>query len=136
MSLILWVAEPLAFEDMSKMTTTVVADNLRPHHAKTGIGLLSHGARYGIPERGPSAAGVELVVCFVKRRVAAGAFVDAGIGVVLVVRAGTGHLGALLSEDAELLYIYVSNFVLVEGRVVDVPGDSCACHSPSGFCTG
>jgi hypothetical protein len=43
------------------------------------------------------------VVRLVERCLAAAACVDAGIGVVLVERAGPGRLGALLAEDAELL---------------------------------
>jgi len=135
-SLILGVTEPLALEDMSQVTPAVIADNLRPHHAKTGVRLLSHRARNGIPERRPPAARVELVVCLVEGRFAAGALVDAGVGVVLVVCAGAGHFGAFLSEDAELLYRGVSDYALMIRTGIVVPGDSCACHSPSGFWTG
>jgi len=134
-SLILRVTEPLALEDMSQVSPTVIANNLRPHHSKTGVRLLSHSARYGIPERGPPAARVELVVCLVEGRFATGALVDAGVGVVLVEFAGAGHFGAFLTEDAELLYRGVSDYALMIGTVI-VPGDSCACHSPSGFWTG
>ena len=56
MPLVLWIAKSLALENMSQMTSTVVAYNLRPHHAKTRVRLLSDGARDGIPEGGPSAA--------------------------------------------------------------------------------
>jgi len=104
MSLILWVSEPLALEDMSQVTSTIIADNLCPHHAKTRVGLLSDSARYGIPECGPSAARVELVVCFIERRVASNACIDTGVRVVFVEFTGTRHLSALLSEDSELLW--------------------------------
>jgi hypothetical protein len=103
MPLVLGVAKPLALEDMSKMSATVVAHNLRPHHAKAGVWSLSNSAWYSIPECRPTAARIEFVVRFVERRVAAGARVDAGVRVMLVVCAGAGHFGALLAEDAELL---------------------------------
>lgn len=113
MPLVLWIAKSLALENMSQVTSTVVAYNLRPHHAKTRVRLLSDSARHGIPEGGPSTARVELVVCFVQRCVASGARVNARVGIVLVVCAGAGHLSALLSEDAELLYGQVSKCVLM-----------------------
>ena len=113
MPLVLWIAKSLALENMSQVTSTVVAYNLRPHHAKTRVRLLSDGAWHGIPEGGPSAARVELVVCFVQRCVASGARVNARVGIVLVVCAGAGHLSTLLSEDAELLYGQVSKRVLM-----------------------
>jgi hypothetical protein len=103
MPLVLGVSEPLALEDVSEVAATVVAHNLRPHHAETGVWSLSDGAGYGIPECWPAASRVELVVCLVERRVAAGALVDAGVGVVLVVGAGARHFGALLTENAKLL---------------------------------
>jgi hypothetical protein len=136
MSLILGVTKSLSLEDVPQVTSTVVADDLRPHHTKTRVRLLSHRTWYGIPECGPSAARVELVVCFVEGRIASSALVDTGVGVVLVVSPGTGHLCALLSQNAELLYGHVSNTMRMRRLEVDVPGDSCACHSPSGFCTG
>jgi hypothetical protein len=121
------------------VTSTIIADNLRPHHAKTRVGLLSDSARYGIPECGPSAARVELVVCFVERRVASSACVDTGVRVVFVKFAGTRHLGALLSEDAELLcrrvsgcalmsrleLTYLAIAVLATRPQASVPGSSC-----------
>ena len=51
----------------------------------------------------PSAAGLELVVCFVERSVAAGAGVNSFFRHVLVVFANEGSFGSFLSEDAELL---------------------------------
>jgi hypothetical protein len=103
MSLILRVPEPLALEDVSQVPTAVVAYNLRPHHAQTRVRLLSNRVGECIPERRPSTPRVELVVRLVQRRVAAGTLVDASVWVVLVELAGTGHLGALLAENAELL---------------------------------
>lgn len=103
MSLILGVSKPLSLEDMSQMTSAVVTNNFSAHHAETWVRLLTNSAGYGVPKGRPSAAGVKLVICFVERRIAAAARVDAGVGVVLVVGAGTGGLGAFLAEDAELL---------------------------------
>lgn len=134
MPLILGVSKSLALEDMPKMSTAVVANNLRPHHAQPRIGSLSDCARDGIPEGGPAAARVELVVRFVEGRVAAGAGVHAGVGVVLVVGAGAGRFSAFLAEDAELLCELLERVRRLER--FHVPGDSCACHSPSVFCTG
>lgn len=136
MSLILGVTKPLALENMSQVTPTVVADNLRPHHAKTGVRLLSDSARYGIPERGPSAARVELVVCFVKGRVASGALVDTDIGAVLVVCAGTGHLGTLLSKDAELLYRRVSKCALMRRLKLTYQAIAVLATRPQAFAPG
>ena len=103
MSLILGVSKPLSLENMSQMTSAVVTNNFSAHHAETWVRLLTNSAGYGVPKGRPSAAGVKLVICFVERRIAAAARVDAGVGVVLVVGAGTGGLGAFLAEDAELL---------------------------------
>jgi hypothetical protein len=135
MPLILGVPEPLALEDMPKMAPAVVAHNLRPHHAETRIRSLADCARDCIPEGGPAAARIKLVVRLVEGCIAAGARVDAGVGVVLVKGAGAGRFGALLAEDAELLYDMLESVRQLE-RVADVPGESCACHSPSVFCTG
>lgn len=135
MPFILGISKPLALEDVSQMAATVVAYDLRPHHAQAGVRSLTNSVRHGIPKRWPAAARVELVVGFVERCVAGGACVDAGVGVVLVIGAGAGHFGALLAEDAELLYHDVSDHA-VPHEVENMPGDSCACHSPSVFCTG
>jgi hypothetical protein len=48
------------------------------------------------------------VVCLVKGGFAAAARVHACVGVVLIVGAGAGRLGAFLAENAELLYAGVS----------------------------
>jgi hypothetical protein len=99
MSLILRVSKSFTLENVPQMSSAVIAHNLRP----PAIGSLSNCVGEGVPEGGPSAAGIELVVCFVERRVAALAGVDAGFRVVLVEGAGAGVFGALLPEDAELL---------------------------------
>jgi hypothetical protein len=56
MPLVLGIAKALALEDMPKMSTTVVAHDLGPHHAQAGIGSLANSARHGVPEGGPAAA--------------------------------------------------------------------------------
>jgi hypothetical protein len=60
--LVLGVTKALALENVPKMSTTVVAHNLRPHHAKTRVGSLTDCAGDSIPECRPSAARVKLVV--------------------------------------------------------------------------
>ena len=85
------------------MPATVVAYDLGPHHAQTGIRLLSDSIGKCVPESWPSAAGVELVVGFVERCVAACAAVYTGVRVVLVEFTGARHFSTLLAEDAELL---------------------------------
>jgi len=102
-SLILGVSKPLALENVTQMPSAVVAYNLGPHHAQTGVRLLANSVRECVPERRPSTPRVELVVGFVERSVTSRACVDAGVRVVLVQLAGAGSLGALLAEDAELL---------------------------------
>jgi hypothetical protein len=135
MPLVLGVSKALALENMPEMSAAVVAHNLRPHHAHCAIGPLANSARHSVPEGGPAAARVEFVVCLVERCLAAAARVDAGIGVVLVEGTGPGRLGALLSENAELLWRVL---VGMRGSRYNVcaPGESCVCHSPSVFCTG
>lgn len=69
------VALPL--EDVSKMTSTVRAYNLDPLHSKCAVRVSCHSSWEGIEECWPAAAGLELVLGFVQRCVAAGAGVDA-----------------------------------------------------------
>jgi hypothetical protein len=102
-SLILRVSEALALENVPEMSTTVVAYDFRPHHAHAGVSSLADSARHCVPESGPAAAWVELVVCLVEGCVATGASVDTSVGVVLVKGTGTGRLCTFLAEDAELL---------------------------------
>jgi hypothetical protein len=136
MPLILWIAKLLALEDMPQMPTAVIAHNLRPHHAHSRVRPLSDRAGHGVPECGPAAARVELVVGLVQWRVAAGARVDAGVGVVLVEFAGAGGLGAFFAQDAELLWVVLEGCGMWKCIRGGVPGDSSVCHSPSVFCTG
>lgn len=102
MPLILWISKLLALEYVSQMSSAVVAHNFYPHHAQPRVGLLAHCARYCVPESGPAAARVELVVGFVERRVAATACVDAGSRIVLVELTGAWHFGSFLAQDTEL----------------------------------
>ena len=136
MPLILWVTESLSLEDVSKMTTAVIADNLSPHHAQARVRSLTDGAWNSVPECRPPAARVELVVRFVEGRVAAGACVHAGIRIVLIVLARAGHFGPFLAENTELLCGLLVLMPLDHGVLavsMRVPGDSWACHSPSVF---
>ena len=84
------------------MASTVVAHNLGPHHSQARVRSLAHSIWESVPKGRPAAPGVKLVICFIQRRIAAGACVDTGVGIVLVELARTGRLGALLAEDAEL----------------------------------
>lgn len=93
----------LSLEDVTKMTTTVGADNLGTLHAKGTVGVSGYSTRDGVEEGRPAAARLELVVGLVKRSFAASAGVDTLGGHVLVKVATVGCLGALFAEDAELL---------------------------------
>lgn len=84
------------------MASAVRTHDLRSLHAERAIGVASHSAGDVVEIGGPSASGFELVVCFVKRRVAGCAGIDSGIWHVLVVFAGEGRLGPFLSDDSEL----------------------------------
>lgn len=84
MPFILGISKPLPLEDVPQMPAAVVAHNLGPHHAQTGIGPLSNSVREGVPEGGPPAPRVELVVGLVERRFASSARIDTSVGVVLV----------------------------------------------------
>ena len=102
-ALVLRVAEALALENVSQVSSTVVANNLCPHHAQARVWPLAHSIWEGVPEGGPAAPGIKLVVCLVQRRIAASACVDTGVRVVLIEFARAGRLGAFLAEDAKLL---------------------------------
>jgi hypothetical protein len=56
MPLILGIPKALALENMSQMSAAVIAHNLRPHHAHSGIGALANSAWHRVPERWPPAA--------------------------------------------------------------------------------
>jgi hypothetical protein len=131
MPLILWISKPLALENVPQMSAAVIAHNLRPH----AIRLLSNRARHSVPESGPAAARVKLVVCLVERRVAARTAVHAGGRVVLIKFAGSGVFSAFLAQDTKLL-CGLSAMRTRRDYERNVPGDNCVCHSPSGFWTG
>ena len=94
----------LSLEHMSQMASTVTAHDLRSLHTESAINVSRHSAGDVIEVRRPSAAGLELVGGFVERGVAGGAGVDALGGHVLVIFAGEWGFGALVAEDAELLW--------------------------------
>lgn len=104
MPLILWIPKPLAFENMPQMTSAVVTDNFGPHHAEARVGFLSYRTRHSVPKCRPSAARVEFMIGLVEWGLAAGAFIDASVRVVLVVLGRAGHFSALFTEDAELFW--------------------------------
>lgn len=87
------------------MAATIRAHNLDALHTECAVRVSSYCAWEGIEEGGPSAAGLELVLRFVKWCVAACACVDAFSGHVLVVFAYEGSFGSLLAKDAELLWL-------------------------------
>jgi hypothetical protein len=62
-----------------------------------------HGAWDVVKVCWPSAAGLELVVGFVQRRIAASASVYTGLGLVFVVFSGERGFGPFLAKDTELL---------------------------------
>lgn len=94
----------LALEHMSQVASAVAANNLRPLHAESAVCVPCDGARDCVEESRPAAAGLELVLGRVDGRVAAGTVIGAGARGVLIVLAGEGRFGALLAEDAELLW--------------------------------
>ena len=87
------------------MPATITAHDLRPAHAQRPILMPRHRTRDAVKVRRPAAAGLELVLRGVQRRVAARAVVRAGAGRVLVVGACEGGFGRGLPEDAELLCV-------------------------------
>ena len=71
---------------------------------------MSHNSpRHRIKERRPAAARLELVSCFVERRIAGGTIVGALGRKVFIVLAGEGGFCALLADDAELLCDTLAN---------------------------
>jgi hypothetical protein len=104
MPFVLWVSKLLALENVTQMSTTVIAHNLSAHHAQSPILLLSYSTGNRVPEGGPSTPRLKLVVRFIKWRVAGTAGIDAGVGGVLIIFAAARHLGPFLAENAELLW--------------------------------
>ena len=93
----------LPLKDMAKMPPTVPAHNLGAAHAERVILMPHDCAGNSIEESWPTTARLELVGCFVERRVACSACVDSGGRQVLVVLAAEWSLGAFFAQDAELL---------------------------------
>lgn len=93
----------LSLEDVTKVSTTVGANNLSTLHTKGTVDMSGHSTRNSIEKGRPTAARLELVVCLVEGSFTAGAGVDTLGGHVLVKVAAVGGLGALFAEDAELL---------------------------------
>ncbi len=88
--------ELFPMEYVTEMPAAMVAENLHP--ASVRIRFPPHGPREFVVEAGPPAAGMELVLRTVKRRVA----VPADIGTsrfVIAVFPGKGHLGSLVQDD-------------------------------------
>ncbi len=96
----------LALEDVAEMAAAVGADDLGAGHAKGAVLVAGDGAGDAVKVGRPAAAGLELVVGRVERRLTAGAGVDARLGEVLVGRSRVGRLRALFPQDLELLCGY------------------------------
>lgn len=94
----------LALEHVAKVAAAVGAYDLGPCHAEGAVLMPRHGPRDAVEVGRPAAARLELVRGLVQGRLARGAGVDALGRVVLVVLAREGRLGALFSQDAELLW--------------------------------
>ena len=105
MPLIRRCGEPLAFENVSKMTTTVIADNFSPLHAKGVVHVSLDGTGNRIKVSRPSTAWLELVIGCVKWRITASAVVHTLCGIVRVIFTSPRRLGALFTEDLELFCI-------------------------------
>jgi hypothetical protein len=105
------------------VAAAVGAHNLGALHAEGAVAAAQHGARHGVEEGRPAAAAAELVRGAVQRGVAARARVGALRREVLVEGARVRGLGALLAEDAELLWAVVSpGWAMVAGRAYRATG--------------
>lgn len=98
---------PFPFKDVTKVTPTVAANDLRPLHSQTAIHVSLDSSRDGVKVRRPAASGLEFVVCRVERSVAGRTVVYTLRRVVRIVLAGAGTFGSFLAEDAELLCFHV-----------------------------
>jgi len=94
--------KPLALEHMPQVAPALGADDLRARHAPGFVLDALDGAGHGVEEGRPAAAGLEFGVGGVEGRVAGGAGVGAGGGVVLVVGSGGGWFGRFLADYSEL----------------------------------
>ena len=93
-----------ALKNMTQVTPTIRAHDLRPHHTERVVRMSSNRAGDVIEVRRPSATRLELLVGCVKGSVAGGTSVDARLSEVLVVFARASVFCALLPQDAELLW--------------------------------
>lgn len=71
---------PFSFEHMTKVATTVAANDFRSLHTEHIVCMSCNCARNRVEVCGPAAAGFEFVVGFVKGYVTAGASVDTRVG--------------------------------------------------------
>jgi len=94
--------ETLPFENMSQMTTTSGACDLRAGHAKSTIFVSSDGSRDGIEESGPTTTRIELRSALVERCSARSAAVNTFL-IEFVVLARPWPLSSFLSNYLELL---------------------------------
>jgi hypothetical protein len=121
----------LALKHMSKMSTTVGADDLRPGHSERAVCVSRHSAWDVVEVCRPSAARLEFVVCLVEWRIASGARVDTLFRQMLVIFSGEWSFSSLFTQDAELFW---NSTVLVTARRLgrlreDIPLLRTACHS-------
>lgn len=93
----------LALEHVSKMSTTVAANNFCPGHSERAVGASRHGAWDVVEVCRPSTARLEFVVCLVERRIAGGAGIDTLFRHMLVIFSSEWSFSALFAEDAELV---------------------------------
>lgn len=94
---------PLTLKHMAQMATTTRTDNLRPDDPMCPILPPQDLSRQIFVKRWPATARLELRPGLVQRRAAPRAGIHPLWGIVLVVFPRPGGLGALLSQDAELL---------------------------------
>lgn len=140
MALIRRVGEALALEDVAEVAAAVGTGDLDSFHEHAGVLEAFDGAGDAVEVGGPAAAAAELVRCLVQGGVTPGACVHTLRRVVLVKLAGPGRLGALLAEDAELLWCECE-MRIVQGRICStclefLPLFNTARHSSSDFWTG
>lgn len=92
----------LTLEHVSKMSTTVAANDLCPGHSERVVSVSRHGAWDVVKVCRPSTTRLEFVVCLVEWRIAGGAGIDSLFRHMLVIFSGEWSFSALFAEDAEL----------------------------------
>lgn len=83
-SLIRRRGESFALEYVTKVATAVGANDFGPGHAESTVFMSSYSARDAVEVSRPSAAGFELVIGLVERRIASSAGIHSFFRVVLV----------------------------------------------------